>query len=203
MYALGLVETRGFIGAVEAADVMLKAADTRLLEKVYVGGGLVTITVLGDVAAVQAAVDAAQTAINKLGEGLFISKNVIPRPLEEVLGLFNPMSPQTAQGKDEGEKKTKSAPQKTPVKSIPQVKSEEAKQVKTIDGIDNKKQLDLQIKQNGLDETLKILNGLKVVKLRTLARDIDNFGINGRELAKANKEQLLKEFQDYFKKTYN
>ena len=57
MLALGLVETRGLIGAIEAADAMLKAADVRLLEKSLASGGLVTITIAGEVAAVQSSVD--------------------------------------------------------------------------------------------------------------------------------------------------
>ncbi len=198
MYALGLVETRGLIGAVEAADVMLKAADTRLLEKVHVGGGLVTITVLGDVAAVQAAVDAAQAAIMKLGEGIFVTKNVIPRPLDEVIELFNPICPKGENNEGSGKDKKVQAT-KEPKDVAFEAKTDNKVKVKTTGTLSNKKELDLHIQQNGLKATMGILSGLKVVNLRALARDIDDFGINGRELAKANKEQLMNEFQNYYK----
>lgn len=66
MLALGLVETKGLVGAIEAADVMLKAADVRLLEKSLASGGLVTITIAGEVSAVQSSVEAARAAVDRL-----------------------------------------------------------------------------------------------------------------------------------------
>ena len=80
--ALGMVETRGLIGSVEAADAMVKAANVRLIGKVQVGGGLVTVMVRGDVGAVKAAVDAGAAAASRVGE--LISTHVIPRPHEDV-----------------------------------------------------------------------------------------------------------------------
>ncbi|MBS3969859.1 MAG: ethanolamine utilization microcompartment protein EutM [Clostridia bacterium] len=76
--ALGLVETKGLIGAIEAADAMVKAANVRLVGKVLVGGGLVTVMVRGDVGAVKAATDAGAAAAQRVGE--LISVHVIPRP---------------------------------------------------------------------------------------------------------------------------
>ena len=90
MQALGMIETRGTLAAIEAADVMLKAADVTLVEKTKIGGGLVTVTVTGDVAAVTAAVDAGASAAEHLGEGLLVSRHVIPRPHEELEGFFGP-----------------------------------------------------------------------------------------------------------------
>ena len=72
MQALGMIETRGTLAAIEAVDVMLKAADVTLVEKTKIGGGLVTVTVTGDVAAVTAAVDAGASAAEHLGEGLLV-----------------------------------------------------------------------------------------------------------------------------------
>lgn len=95
MLALGLVETRGLVGAIEAADAMLKAADVRLLEKTLATGGLVTITVAGEVAAVQSAVDAAAASLARMEGVVCVSRHVIPRPdgeLEHVLRL-RPCSP--------------------------------------------------------------------------------------------------------------
>ena len=90
MQALGMIETRGTLAAIEAVDVMLKAADVTLVEKTKFGGGMVTVTVTGDVAAVTAAVDAGASAAEHLGEGFLVSRHVIPRPHEELEGFFGP-----------------------------------------------------------------------------------------------------------------
>ena len=80
--ALGMVETKGLIGAIEAADAMVKAANVRLIGKTIVGGGLVTVMVRGDVGAVKAATDAGAAAAGRVGE--LISIHVIPRPHTDV-----------------------------------------------------------------------------------------------------------------------
>ena len=82
LQALGMIETKGLVGSVEAADAMVKAANVRLIGKVQVGGGLVTVMVRGDVGAVKAAVDAGAAAASRVGE--LISTHVIPRPHEDV-----------------------------------------------------------------------------------------------------------------------
>lgn len=80
--ALGLIETRGFVGSVEAADAMVKAANVTLIGKETVGGGYVTVMVRGDVGAVKAATDAGAAAAKKVGE--LVSVHVIPRPHAEL-----------------------------------------------------------------------------------------------------------------------
>jgi ethanolamine utilization protein EutM len=80
--ALGMIETKGLVGAVEAADAMVKAADVRIVGKVQVGGGLVTVMVRGDVGAVKAATDAGAAAAANVGE--LISVHVIPRPHSDI-----------------------------------------------------------------------------------------------------------------------
>jgi ethanolamine utilization protein EutM len=80
--AMGLIETKGFVAAVEAADTMVKAANVRLVSKEYAGSGLVTITVRGDVGAIKAAIDAGAAAAKRIGE--VVSIHVIPRPHSEV-----------------------------------------------------------------------------------------------------------------------
>ena len=80
--ALGMVETRGLIGSVEAADAMVKAANVVLVGKEYIGQGYVTVLVRGDVGAVKAATDAGAAAARRVGE--LISVHVIPRPHAEV-----------------------------------------------------------------------------------------------------------------------
>jgi len=80
--ALGMVETRGFIGSVEAADAMVKTANVELVGTEYIGAGYVTVLVRGDVGAVKAAVDAGAAAARRVGE--LVSVHVIPRPHAEV-----------------------------------------------------------------------------------------------------------------------
>lgn len=80
--ALGMIETRGLVGAVEAADAMVKAANVYLVGKEQIGSGLVTVMVRGDVGAVKAATDAGAAAAQRVGE--VVSVHVIPRPHTEV-----------------------------------------------------------------------------------------------------------------------
>ena len=82
MEAVGMIETKGLVGAIEAADAMVKAANVHLVGKELVGGGLVTIVVRGDVGAVKAATDAGAAAAKRVGE--LVSVHVIPRPHGEV-----------------------------------------------------------------------------------------------------------------------
>lgn len=82
LQALGMIETKGLVGSIEAADAMVKAANVVLIGKVLVGGGLVTVMVRGDVGAVKAAVDAGAAAAERVGE--LISIHVIPRPHSDV-----------------------------------------------------------------------------------------------------------------------
>jgi ethanolamine utilization protein EutM len=86
MEALGMIETRGLVGAIEAADAMVKAANVRLVGKEQIGGGYVTVMVRGDVAAVKAATDAGAAAAGRVGE--LKSVHVIPRPHAEVEGIL-------------------------------------------------------------------------------------------------------------------
>ena len=89
--ALGLIETRGLVGAIEAADAMVKAAKVTLIGKEKVGGGFVTVMVRGEVGAVKAATDAGAAAAGRVGE--MVSVHVIPRPHSEVEQLL-PVPPE-------------------------------------------------------------------------------------------------------------
>ena len=84
--ALGMIETRGLIGAIEAADAMVKAANVHLIGKTQIGSGLVTVMVRGDVGAVKAAVEAGGAAAKRVGE--LVSVHVIPRPHEDVEAIL-------------------------------------------------------------------------------------------------------------------
>ncbi len=90
MNALGMIETKGLVGAIEAADAMVKAANVNLVGKEKVGSGLVTVIVRGDVGAVKAATDAGAAAADRIGE--LVSVHVIPRPhgdVESILPKLN------------------------------------------------------------------------------------------------------------------
>lgn len=91
--ALGMVETKGLVGAIEAADAMTKAANVTLVGKVQVGGGLVTVMVRGDVGAVKAATEAGSEAARRVGD--LVSVHVIPRPHQDIEKIL----PQLPQGK--------------------------------------------------------------------------------------------------------
>lgn len=82
MNALGMIETKGLVGSIEAADAMVKAANVELVGREQVGGGLVTVMVRGDVGAVKAATDAGAVAAKRVGE--LVSVHVIPRPHGDV-----------------------------------------------------------------------------------------------------------------------
>ena len=84
--ALGMIETKGLVAAIEAADAMVKAANVTLIGKEHIGGGLVTVMVRGDVGAVKAATDAGAAAAERVGE--LISIHVIPRPHSEIEAIL-------------------------------------------------------------------------------------------------------------------
>lgn len=80
--ALGMIETRGLVASLEAADAMVKAANVNLIGKIHVGGGIVTVLVTGDVGAVKAATESGSEAAGRVGE--ILSVHVIPRPHNEL-----------------------------------------------------------------------------------------------------------------------
>ena len=90
--ALGMIETKGYVGSIEASDAMVKAANVSLVKTVPIGGGLITVLAKGDVGSIKAAVDAGTNAAARVGE--LVSSHVIARPQEELLKAFS-----TAPGK--------------------------------------------------------------------------------------------------------
>ncbi len=88
--SLGMIETRGLVAAIEAADAMVKAANVEIVGRAQVGAGLITVIVRGDVGAVKAATDAGAMAAERVGE--VVSVHVIPRPHPELAGLLNSIS---------------------------------------------------------------------------------------------------------------
>ncbi len=199
MKALGMIETRGLVAAIEAADAMVKAANVSLQCKEHVGGGLVTVMVRGDVGAVKAATDAGAAAAERVGE--LISVHVIPRPhgeVEEILGELPPpdAAPQPElpveepQPEPEPEPEPEQPPQPiappeppvavVPPEPEPQPESQsEPRQAAPDGGIPT-------------DEELE---AMPVVQLRVLARSLNVEGMSRREIRDAKKEPLLAEIR--------
>jgi ethanolamine utilization protein EutM len=84
--AIGLIETRGYVGLVEASDAMVKAANVELIKSISIGGALVTTIVRGDVGSVKAAVEAGREAVNRVGN--LVASHVIARPSPDLLKFF-------------------------------------------------------------------------------------------------------------------
>ncbi|GKV63941.1 MULTISPECIES: BMC domain-containing protein [Sporosarcina] len=107
--AIGMIETKGLIGSIEAADAMVKASNVELVSQEMVDGGIVTVIVQGDVGAVQAAVDAGRDAAARVGE--LLGAHVIPRPDDSVYEMVKPPEPVMPEVKKPAEVKAK-APKK-------------------------------------------------------------------------------------------
>jgi len=168
--ALGMIETKGLVGAIEAADAMVKAANVVLIGKEHVGGGLVTVMVRGDVGAVKAATDAGAAAANRVGE--LISVHVIARPHDELEPILSGRDNKTSVPGETTETEISVKPvAKEPVKSADRSKQSGAK----------KKPMAIPAD----------IESMPVVQLRKFARSIKGFPIEGREISKANRATLL------------
>ena len=84
--AIGMIETKGYVGSVEASDAMVKAANVTLIKTIMIGGGLITVLAKGDIGSIKAAVDAGSKAAAKVGE--LVGSHIIARPHEELLEAF-------------------------------------------------------------------------------------------------------------------
>lgn len=191
MQAFGFIETKGLIAAIEAADAMLKAANVGLVDRVFVKGGLVTIIIEGDVGAVKAATDAGSSAATRVGE--VISVHVIPRPHEDVSKMLV----------RESVAEEISIQDETEAISDEEVLPEELKiEEAESEGFSNqellKDEMETFIKNGDFDQVLKVLESLKVTKLRDLAREYGDFGITGRAISNADRNLLMEEFKKYY-----
>ncbi|MDL1892068.1 BMC domain-containing protein [Sphingobacteriales bacterium CHB3] len=165
-YALGMVETRGLVGSIEAADVMVKTANVRILDSEYIRNGFVTVKCIGEVAAVKAAVDAAAAAAQRVGH--LIATHVIPRPAEEIESILRSTSLKTAA--PEANQAPKPKPKPPAVETI-----------------------DMFMASGDDDEYKEQLDAMTVHQLRTLAREVGGLSIAGRQISKANKKLLIVE----------
>lgn len=234
MQAIGLIETKGLLTAIEAADTMLKSADVSIVEKTYVGGGLVTVIVTGDVGSVRAAIEAGSAAVKRINPEYLISDHIMARPHAELKSIIGQKATVevlkvTPSNEDviEVEEIQKEEVQATkveesevkyvevqaieaqPKEEVIQVEDEELvkdlaeakQQVKEID-LDklHKSNIDKLISEDGIEKTILTLYKLKVVKLRNLAREYEDFVITGRTISKADKKLLITKFKAYYEK---
>ena len=261
--ALGLIETKGLVGAIEAADAMAKAANVTLLGKEQTNPAMITITVVGEVAAVKASVDAGAAAASRVGQ--LVSTHVIPRPdlqlsvlfpgivepeetatpqeqakpekkaprqkakkvvtVEEVKPLKPEPAPQIEEADTEDEEVQEYIPEEEIVAPEPEVEEEPIPEVEdefeeeiTLFSAVNEPQIEIveepvqpeepeiqeeeEIQEPEIEEELPDLTGietLNVHQLRHLARQIKSFPIIGRDVSKANRQELLYYFNSYKK----
>ncbi|WP_300382339.1 BMC domain-containing protein [Clostridium sp.] len=269
MKALGLIETRGLLVAIEGADTMLKAADVSIFDKTYVGGGLVSIAVTGDIGSVKAAVEAGVAAIKKLDNSLLVSSHVIPRPhedLENIIGIKNEIvtiedsnsndihdinstdkieidtenyvnkdfdivdnytDSDVNKGIDNKDIDNKDIninnDTKVDIQSINEdfnqddktnvigdviennIFNEILKDEDKIDSVDidlenlQKETVDNLVKDNGIEKAVEVLNNVKLIKLRKLARQYKDLEITDKAISKASKKLLITKIKAYYK----
>lgn len=192
MDALGMIETRGLIGSIEAADAMLKAANVTLMNKTQVGGGLVTVMVRGDVGAVKAAVDAGAAAAERVGE--LISVHVIPRPAADVEKILDDLKPQPPVPESPDSQEEPDDPQVTEVAS-----EEPLTSVEPVEPLESMEPEETEEGAAEEEETFHFdlssltdddLRKMTVSKLRAVARKLET-GMSRKEIRFAKKEELI------------
>ena len=190
MKALGMIETRGLVASIEAADAMVKAANVTLTCKEHVGGGLVTVMVRGDVGAVKGAVDAGAAAAERVGE--LVSVHVIPRPHEELEGMLTTPGPVTPTPKPPEKPEDPPPPpaEEPPVSQpepqpAPEPEPEPAPEAPAEDRDGEGGGIQLA------DLTDEVLEAMPVVKLRSAARSVGLNTMTRKEIRFAKKEELV------------
>lgn len=189
--ALGMIETKGLVSAVEAADAGVKAANVQLVGYEIVQGGLVMVAFVGEVAAVQASVSAGSAAAEKVG--LVISTHVIPRPEADLRMVFK--GKRADQPKDTPPAPVNPGPAGGPAAAITPVQSE----ITVVSGDEEPVLEEPVIKENFTAESINDpegLDGLTVGVLRRLARTVTGLSLHGREISRANKDQLIQAIND-------
>lgn len=215
MKALGMIETRGLVAAIEAADAMVKAANVTLTEKEHVGGGLVTVMVRGDVGAVKAATDAGAAAAERVGE--LVSVHVIPRPHQELEGILGPKDPdvpavppvsppekeeqppltapqQEAEAVEEPESPEETVPAPEPAQEAAPAADAETEAAALAEEESEEAPLAPE------DLSPENLANMTVVKLRSVARSLNVDNMTRREIRYANKEDLILAITDFLER---
>lgn len=211
MQALGFIETRGLIAAIEGADAMLKAAEVRLVERTFVKGGIVTITVTGDVAACRASVDAAASAVARMG-GTILSTHVIPRPHESLdssmIGSVDPVweqeeientedkleeafeeEPETAD-----EETSKEEPEADGEEKPDQNPESEAKKAGA-----NRAYVESTVETDGIDKAISVLKRSRTAEIREmLLGEYPETNLNSESAANMTKREMLDWLKDFY-----
>ena len=222
MQALGMIETKGLIGSIEAADAMVKAANVTLIGKVHVGGGLVTVMVRGDVGAVKAATDAGAAAAQRVGE--LISVHVIPRPhmeVETILPGYSGPDPAPDDPTPMIDAPEESAPaenipeESAPEESAPaveekalteapaeseqeaQIPVEESEQTAQPDQMTRAK-LEAILEKNGIEEAMSAITFLRIGELRALAQEYEAGQLTSKNIKRIAKGELLDAFRAFY-----
>lgn len=205
MQALGLIETKGLLAAVEAADTMVKSADVSIIEKTYVGGGLVTISVTGDVGAVKASIEAGVAAVKKLDEGFLVSEHVIPRPHEELESIIGPNTPPEDPSSNDNTENVEDADDTEAVEKAED--TEKVENTKAVDSVEDTESVEVtkdivdvkNVENTKKAETVKAVDNTEPVDVDTKNNIKENqHGLDGDldKLHKLNLENLNKEDVD-------
>ena len=222
MQAIGMIETKGLLAAIESADSMTKSANVQILEKVYVGGGLVTIIVNGDVGAVRAAVDAGVAAVKTLGEEFLISEHIIPRPHEDLKAImeFGQKKEEIKENITDVEVKEQILEKEIVVEKIEETKSEDEifsdsleadSQVENLEIVEEekieiaieekkftRKDIEEYLRENKKEEIISELNILKISELRKLLKEYQELNLSNRTISKLNKENLINKILEFY-----
>lgn len=202
MQALGLIETRGLLPAIECADVMLKTAQVKLVGRAFVGGGLVTIAVTGDVGAVKASVEAGVTAVEHVSHSSLVSQHVIPRPHDSLDCIIDENAAKEQPILVEEQEKSSLLGEKATVLIEPSESIKTQKDIMNLEQMTlencHKEQVDEFVQKFGLEKSVDALKSLPVVKLRNLAREYKELDIAGRTISRANKNLLIQKLQGYY-----
>jgi microcompartment protein CcmL/EutN len=194
-YALGLIETRGLVGAIEAADAATKAADVELIGKERADAGLMTIKLRGDVAAIRAAVDAGAAAAQRVGE--LVSAHVIPRPDDETEILIYPPPWQTKEKQPPAEhaspaRKTRRNPQPDAAESSPEPEpGADGAPDQSAEALPPPLPEEPRVLSDDEATHLQQLKEMTVHELRRYARTVEGLPIAGRQISKANRDDLI------------
>lgn len=212
MQALGFIETRGLIAAIESADAMLKAAEVRLVERTFVKGGIVTITVTGDVAACRASVDAAASAVARMG-GTILSTHVIPRPHESLDGsMIGSVDPVWEQEEIENtedkleeeafeeepetveEETSKEEPEAAGEEKPDQNPESEAKKAGA-----NRAYVESTAETDGIDKAISVLKRSRTAEIREmLLGEYPETSLNSESAANMTKREMLDWLKDFY-----
>ena len=182
--ALGLIETYGYIGAIEAADTAVKAAYVELSAVEKVKGGLVTVQLLGDVGAVKAAVDAGVQKCKALG--VYVSSHVIARPDSELYKIVPKLNSEEADKPKE-------------IIAFEDENAKEDEKIEKVDKIEKDEKADKLETSEPEFKLPKHFYTMKVVLLRNYVRKLDNFPIPNKKIKFANKQQLIDGLIEYYK----